>query len=71
MENHTASVERILEELSLSQIPRLLVFNKADLLSETELANLRLMPGAVTVSALKRKSLVALVERIGEMLEGG
>ena len=71
MENHTASVERILEELSLSQIPRLLVFNKADLLSETELANLRLTPGAVTVSALKRKSLVALVERIGEMLEGG
>jgi GTP-binding protein HflX len=71
MENHTASVERILEELSLPHIPRLLVFNKADLLSETELANLRLMPGAVTVSALKRKSLVALVERIGEMLEGG
>ncbi len=71
LENHTASVERILEELSLSQIPRLLVFNKADLLGETELANLRLTPGAVTVSALKRKSLVALVERIGEMLEGG
>ena len=71
VENHTASVERILEELSLSQIPRLVVFNKTDLLSETELANLRLTPGAVTVSALNRKSLVALVERIGEMLESG
>ena len=71
VENHTASVERILEELSLSQIPRLVVFNKTDLLSETELANLRLTPGAVTVSALNRKSLVTLVERIGEMLESG
>ena len=71
VENHISSVERILEELSLSQIPRLVVFNKTDLLGETELANLRLTPRAVTVSALNRKSLVGLVQRIGEMLESG
>ena len=41
LDNHIASVEKILEELGLSDIPRLLVFNKSDLLSKDELANLR------------------------------
>ena len=71
VENHIASVERILEELSLSQIPRLVVFNKIDLLGDAEPANLGLAPGAVKISALNRKSLVGLVERIGEMLQNG
>jgi GTPase len=69
LENHIESVEKILQDLSLSEIPRLLVFNKSDLLGDDELENLRRVPGAVVVSSLDRPSLVPMVERIGEMLE--
>ncbi|MFY9554081.1 MAG: GTPase HflX [Blastocatellia bacterium] len=69
LESHIASVEKILEELNLSGIPRLLVFNKTDLLSEDEISNLQRAADAVAISALERNSLVPLVERIGDMLE--
>ncbi|HET9533167.1 MAG TPA: GTPase HflX, partial [Blastocatellia bacterium] len=69
-ENHIASVEKILEDLGLSDIPRLLVYNKADLLNEDQLESLRRVDGAVVVSSLDRNTLVPMVERIGEMLEG-
>jgi GTP-binding protein HflX len=68
-ENHIASVEKILEELHLSGIPRLLVFNKADLLDESELQNMRRAHKAVTISALDRNSIMPMIERIGEMLD--
>jgi GTP-binding protein HflX len=68
-ESHIASVEKILEELGLSGIPRLLVYNKADILSDDELRSLRREDGAVVVSSLDRNSLVPLVDRIGEMLD--
>src|SRR5713226_1616928 len=41
LESHIASVEKILDGLNLSGIPRLLVFNKSDLLKEDEIANLK------------------------------
>src|SRR6266550_4851802 len=41
VDSHIASVEKILEELNLSGIARLLVFNKSDLLSQAERSNLR------------------------------
>ena len=69
LDNHIASVEKILEELGLSDIPRLLVFNKSDLLSKDELANLRRSYRAVTVSALDRDSLVPMAERVAAMLD--
>jgi GTP-binding protein HflX len=69
LENHIASVEKILEELHLSEIPRLLVFNKSDLLDSEELANLRRSFNAMTISALDRASLVPVVERIGDLLD--
>jgi GTP-binding protein HflX len=69
LENHIASVVKILEELSLSEIPRLLVFNKADLLNEDELENMKRAFGAVAVSALDRDSLVPMIERVGEVLD--
>ena len=69
VDNHIASVEKILEELSLSQIPRLLVFNKTDLLDDGEIANLKLAQGAVAISAVRPESLVVLVNRIGELLD--
>ncbi len=65
-----ASVEKILEELSLSEIPRLVVFNKIDLLSADEILSLGNIPNAVMVSALDRNTLTALVERVGETLVG-
>ncbi|MFP5261947.1 MAG: GTPase HflX [Blastocatellia bacterium] len=68
-ENHIASVEKILEELKLSEIPRLLVFNKADLLNEGELENLRRAYGAVLISALDRGSLMQMIERLGDLLD--
>jgi GTP-binding protein HflX len=68
LEGHIASVEKILEELGLASIPCLLVFNKIDLLSEDELSGLRSANNAVMISALDRTTLVALVERIGDML---
>jgi GTP-binding protein HflX len=68
VEGHIASVEKILEELKLSEITRLLVFNKADLLSEGEIESLRSRDNATTISALRRDSLEKLVGRLGEML---
>jgi GTP-binding protein HflX len=67
-ENHIASVEKILQDLGLAEIPRLLVFNKADLLSPDEVTNLQRSYDAVAVSALDRNSLLPMVERTAEIL---
>jgi GTPase len=68
-ENHIASVEKILEELKLSEIPRLLVFNKSDLLNEEESGNLQRTFNAVTISAIRRETFAPMFERISEMLD--
>ncbi len=68
-ENHIASVEKILDELKLSGIPRLLVFNKSDLLNKDEVINLRRAFNAVTISATNRTTLSPMLERISEMLD--
>jgi GTP-binding protein HflX len=68
-EGHIESVEKILEELGLSGIPRLLVFNKSDRLNADELSNLSRRDTAMTVSALHPETLVPMVDRLGEMLE--
>ena len=60
---------KILGELKLSEIPRLLVFNKADLLNEDELENMKRAHPAVVISALNRNSLLPMIERVGEMLD--
>jgi GTP-binding protein HflX len=69
LDNHIASVEKILEELHLAEIPRLLVFNKADLLGKDELQNIRRAYDAVTISALDRNSIMPMIERLGEVLD--
>jgi GTP-binding protein HflX len=69
LESHIASVEKILDELKLSGIPRLLVFNKSDLLNEDEASNLRQAFNAVMISALDTRTLIPMVDRIGEMME--
>ncbi|MEK6322584.1 MAG: GTPase HflX [Acidobacteriota bacterium] len=69
LDSHIASVEKILDELNLSGIARLLVFNKSDLLSQSESSNLREASAAVIISALDGKTLIPMVERISDMLE--
>jgi GTPase len=68
VENHIASVEKILEELHLSEIPRLRVLNKSDLLNADELENIQRAYNAIAVSALKRETLLPMIKRIGEAL---
>ncbi|MBD0371636.1 MAG: GTPase HflX [Pyrinomonadaceae bacterium] len=68
------SVERILNELHYNKIPRLIVFNKADLVGPDEMeaiirqATLGGERECVSVSALKTQSLRPLLERAGELL---
>jgi GTP-binding protein HflX len=73
-EQQIESVENILTELKLNEIPRLIVFNKADLLDDFEVeAVLRQTQNekkldAVAISAIKPETLRSLLEQIGEKL---
>jgi GTP-binding protein HflX len=69
LDGQIASVTKILDDLKLASIPRLLVFNKADLVDPDQLTSLRKAYGALTASALDRTTLLPLVDRIGEMLD--
>jgi GTP-binding protein HflX len=62
------TVAGLLENLELADIPRLVVFNKADLLSREEREELAGRVDSVLVSALTGEGAEALVARIGEML---
>lgn len=68
LENQIASVNRILGELQLDAIPRLLVFNKMDLVEPEELENRRRMYNAIPVSAIDRSTLGTLVNEISQRL---
>jgi GTP-binding protein HflX len=61
------AVDEVLDEIGAGEKPRLLVLNKADLLSEEERHEVALgHPGAVLVSAVDGEGLEALCERIEE-----
>ena len=68
------SVERILAELQLGQIPRLVVFNKADLVDKVTIkailreASQQGSRDAVAISALDPHSLRPMMEKIGALL---
>ena len=68
------SVERILTDLKLNEIPRLVVFNKADLLDDVETnallrqTSIEKQIECVAVSALKPETIRPLLEKIGEKL---
>src|SRR6267143_179088 len=68
------SVNRILTELEFDQIPRLLVFNKVDLIDETSLRAIERLagcdeaPGCAAISALRPQTLLPMLEQIGQML---
>lgn len=67
------SVERILEELHVAQIPCILTLNKADLVEAATLHSItRQLEGAgrevVSIAATQRDTLKPLLEKIGQML---
>ncbi len=68
LEQKLESVERLLTELHLADIPRLLVLNKTDLLEPHEAAALARRFQAVPVSAVKRQGLAELVQAAEERL---
>ncbi|NPA39723.1 MAG: GTPase HflX, partial [Thermodesulfobacteria bacterium] len=70
-ESHIQTVEEILEEMELSTYPKLLVFNKIDLLDETQriaLPHLCERYQAIAISALKKENLESLITTIEERL---
>ncbi|MEP7341017.1 MAG: GTPase HflX [Acidobacteriota bacterium] len=68
MDSQIASVNRILGELKLDAIPRLVVLNKMDLADSEELANRLEVYNAIAISALDRKTLEPLVNGISSRL---
>jgi GTP-binding protein HflX len=68
LENQIASVDRILGELQLDAIPRLLVFNKIDLVDPEESKNRCEVYNAIPVSSIKRETLGRLVNEISDRL---
>jgi GTP-binding protein HflX len=67
-EAQMSSVEKILDDLGLSRIPRLLVFNKRDRLSHPEALNIQAAYKSEMISALDQASLATMVERASEVL---
>jgi len=71
---HIESVDKILHELDLNKIPRLIVLNKADLLDETSVQALERTIlfdkdlESMAVSAIQSQTLKPLLERVGELL---
>jgi GTP-binding protein HflX len=66
---HIETTEKLLSELSLLEIPRLLVFNKIDLVPPAEaLALKRSREDALFVCARSRETTRALLDRIAERL---
>lgn len=68
------SVDKILNDLKLNEIPQLIVLNKADLVDQDTIEALRRQlsldkdRGIVAVSAIQRATLKPMVERIGELI---
>lgn len=73
-ENHINAVEQILEEMNLLNVPKILVFNKIDLLEDKEnfspqwLKNLASRYNAIPISAKKGIDLDLLIEAIEKKL---
>jgi 50S ribosomal subunit-associated GTPase HflX len=61
-------VERLLTELRLGEIPRLLVLNKTDLLEPYEADALARRFSGVAVSAARRRGLAELIQAAEERL---
>jgi GTP-binding protein HflX len=68
LEGRIEAVERILREMKLEAVPRLLVYNKIDLLSPAELARITRGTNALPVSALDVETTRTLLWRMEALL---
>ncbi|HEX7184010.1 MAG TPA: GTPase HflX [Thermoanaerobaculia bacterium] len=68
LEHKLKAVEKILEDLHLAEIPRLVVLNKADLVSPEEARSLATRYGGILVSAAKRTGFAELIQAAEERL---
>ncbi len=70
-EDHVRTVEKVLEALDLSELPRLSVYNKVDAVGALQLRALRRAhPEAEFVSAEQRETTRPLIERVARELAG-
>jgi GTP-binding protein HflX len=67
-ERRVTAVERILAELEYDAIPRLLVFNKSDLLGEDDLTERLARADSLAISATRRTGIPDLLHRIDRSL---
>ncbi len=68
LDDHIQAVETILSDLNLDGIPRLMVFNKMDLVSPDTAVNVARMHDGVPLSAHDRQTLQPLIDRLQEVL---
>ena len=69
-EEQVRAVDRILSDLDLEEIPRILVFNKIDLIPDEEVAPLCRRFEAIAVSAQRRKTFADLLREMEERCWG-
>src|SRR5258706_1625591 len=68
-QQHIETTEKLLADLDLAGIPRLLVYNTVDMVSPPEADALRRQhPGSLFISATNRETTRALLDRIAELL---
>ncbi|MGF1469720.1 MAG: GTPase HflX [Sandaracinaceae bacterium] len=67
-DDHVRTTEKLLEDLGLAHVPRLMVWNKADRLGRGVAAARAARDGGIAVSALDRSTLRPLLEAIEERL---
>ncbi len=68
LDAHIASVDTVLQSLSLDQLPRVLVFNKCDQLPAEQAAALCRRYGAIGISSLHQETLAPLINHLDERL---
>jgi GTP-binding protein HflX len=65
-----AAVDEVLGEIGATEVPRLLVFNKLDMVDDAERARIaNLYPDAKTISAVTGEGVGELLDEIAERLE--
>jgi GTP-binding protein HflX len=70
---HTQQVNQVLEQIGAADVPRLLVFNKIDLLADVEPGvdlNLEKKPFRIRISATKNQGLDLLLQAVADLVYG-
>jgi len=65
---HKAAVDGILEQMSLTDIPKIIVLNKSDLVPADEVDGLARSLDGVSISAVKRSGFSALTQQISQLV---